>query len=404
MPDSSHPASRGLPRSRGDPLVEAELRRRIRARGRISFAEFMEVALYLPSAGYYQVHAEIGPQGDFLTSPETHPAFGALLARLCMLMWRTTGSPGQFGVIEYGAGTGSLCRQILEAVPLLSPGFAAALEYGIVEVSSALRARQQARLADLGDRVQWVQPREPTPPAAGCVLANEVVDALPVHRLRVVNGRVREIYVGLAADRYLELLGPVSRPELESRLRDAGVQPPEGSTLEINLAAREWLREASNRLKSGYMVIIDFGGSERDLYAGASRRGGLKCFYRHAWTDDPYDRPGWQDLTAPVDFTDLVRSGRELGLEVMAELSQRELLASLGLKAALSRLETMGLPVVERERNKKAMQALLDPAGLGGYRVLVQGEAAPPLTMVSACGGELQPLPLLPQERVDWPE
>jgi SAM-dependent MidA family methyltransferase len=381
--------------------VEAELRRRIRAQGRITFAEFMQVALYLLDGGYYEAHAEIGRSGDFLTSPETHPLFGALLAQLCRLIWQALGAPERFWVIEYGAGTGSLCLQILEAAPRLDSGFAAALDYCIIEVSAFLRAFQQARLITLVDRVRWAHPDKPFAGEMGCVLANEVVDALPVHRLRVVEGELRELYTSLAGDRYLELVGRPSRPEVLCSLAEAHSRPPEGSVVEISLAAREWLRDAADRIETGYLVTMDFGGSAADLYAKATARGGLKCFRRHGWTDDPYDRPGLQDITTPVDFTQLVRVGASLGLEVVAEISQQELLQSLGFATAASSLPGQ-LRVEERERNLRGMGALVSPQGLGGYRALIQSKSAPRFALSAPERWEW--VPLLPEEAPGWPE
>jgi len=391
-----------LPRARGDPRVEAELRRRIRAHGPITFAEFMDVALYLLDAGYYEAHVELGRSGDFLTSPETHPVFGALLARLALLMWRTLDSPRTFHIVEYGAGTGSLCRQLLEAAPRLDAQFASALRYQIVERSAFLRALQQAKLLDLVDRVIWVHPEQQPEPVVGCVIANEVADALPVHRLCVTDGELREVYVGVVADRFIDLRGPFSRPELARYLSDEGVAPPEGSTVEISLAARDWLQDVSRRLARGYHVTLDFGGEASAIYGSATPRGGLKCFHRHGWTDDPLDRPGLLDITAPVDCTNLKRIGAELGLALASDTSQSEVLLSLGLGAALERLERLGLPSQERQKNRIAMKALADPRGLGAYRVLIQARAA------SAFAFESEPLrggwhALLPEEVPEWP-
>ncbi len=134
------------PRSRGDPRVEAELRRRLRARGRITFAEYQAIALYLLDGGYYEAHAELGRGGDYLTSPETHPVFGALLARLVHSLWRAAGAPEPCYLLEYGAGTGSLCRQVLGAAPRLEADFDRCLQYAILERSAYLRALQQAAL------------------------------------------------------------------------------------------------------------------------------------------------------------------------------------------------------------------------------------------------------------------
>jgi len=393
--------SLAAPRARGDPRVEAELCRRIRARGRIAFAEFMEVALYLLEGGYYEAHAQLGRRGDFLTSPETHPVFGALLARLCALMWRTLGCPGRFTLIEYGAGTGSLCRQILEAAPRLGDEFASALQYCIIERSAFLRALQQARLIDLVDRVQWVLPSDRASAPAGCVVANEVVDALPVHRVTMMGRQPREVYVGMVADRYLDLLGPLSRPELRSHLGGAPSSPPDGSVVEVNLAARDWLGEAAGRIGRGYLVTIDFGGSAEDLCAQAGPRGGLRCFWYQGWTDDPYDRPGLLDIAAPVDFTTLVSAGQAVGLSAQVELSQRELLQGLGIAGMMAQVAATST-VQERERNLRALEALTSLTGLGAYRVLIQGKKARPPAITWP--DEAQPeVPLLPAEPLAWP-
>jgi len=364
----------------------------------------MEVALYLPGGGYYEGHVEIGPAGDFLTSPETHPIFGALLARLALQMWRALESPRRFAVVEYGAGTGSLCRQILETAPQLDADFASALDYWIVERSAFLRAMQQAKLPDLLARVRWDDPSDGVEPADGCVLANEVVDALPVHRLAVESEGLRELHVGLAADRYLELRGPLSRPELQAYLSASGVPPPEGSVVEINLAARDWLRDVSGRLRRGYVIAIDFGGETGEILRSATPRGGLKCFYRHGWTEDPFDRPGLQDLTAPVDFTFLRAVGEELGLVPSAAVPQGKMLVALGLREALARLDADDLRAEERQRNRNAIEALGAPGALGGHRVLIQRKQAPEVRAEMTEGREEIRFPLSPRAAMAWPE
>lgn len=391
------------PRARGDPLVEAELQRRLRDRGRITFAEFMEVALYLPYGGYYEEHVALGRRGDFLTSPETHPGFGALMARFLQLSWEGLGRPSSFDAIEYGAGSGSLCRQIVLAAPRLSPAFAAALRYHIIERSAFLRAVQQAELLDLVSQVDWVHPDAGTGWDAGCVLANEVVDAFPVHRVRIRGGLAEELYVGRAADRYLELPGPLSGSELGAHLAEGETRPGDGAVVEVNLAARGWAQDVARRLERGHVLTLDFGGSARELLASASPRGGLRCCWRHAWSDDPLDHPGLQDIAAPVDFTLLARAGEEVGLTPWAELSQAELLRLLGIEDALAYIEAAPLPVAARERNRAALLALSAPRGLGGFRALLQAKSAPPIPL-SPPDSPLSWLPLLPEEAPAWPE
>lgn len=392
------------PRSRGDPRVEAELRRWLRARGRITFAQYMAITLYLLDAGYYEAHAHLGRSGDFLTSPETHPAFGTLLAKLACSLWRALGAPDPFYVIEYGAGTGSLCRQILDAAPRLDAALGCALRYFIIETSAYLRALQQAALLDLTDRVGWVHPNHRTELPFGCIIANEVVDAIPVHRVKMEQGTLRELHVTSVADRYLEILADPSTPDLETYFRRVDVQLPEGAVVEVCLQADEWIADVAGRIASGYLVIIDYGGPARDLVARATPRGGLKCFHRHGWSEDPYDRPGFQDITAPVDFTNLASLGASLGLETALETSQRELLRFLGIESARRHLEAQDLPVMERQRNLRALSALIAPEGLGAFRVLLQRKQAP---WPALAAKDMEPViwtPLLPGQPAEWPQ
>lgn len=390
------------PRSPGDPLVEAELRRRLRAQRRISFAEFMEIALYLPGGGYYESRVGPGREGDFLTSPETHPVFGALLARLVHACWLALESPDPFHLIEYGAGTGSLCRQMLAAAPELDSQFDRSLCYIIIERSAFLRAWQQAALLDLADRVSWVRPEEEAAFPSGCVLANEVVDAIPVHRVEM-RGGLRERYVAMADDRYVEVSGPPSRPELAAYFEAVGTWPPEGAVAEVCLGARAWLEEAAGRLARGYLATVDYGAPADRLYGAATPRGGLKCFSRHGWTDDPFDRPGLQDITAPVDFTQLIRASGALGLEPEPLIAQGDLLQALGLRAALAAVESRAdLPVAERERNVRAMLSLADPQGLGGFQVLLHRKGAPRPRLAPRDVEHPPWVPLFPMSQEEW--
>jgi SAM-dependent MidA family methyltransferase len=363
----------------------------------------MDVALYLPDSGYYERHVELGRSGDFLTSPETHPVFGALLSHLALLMWRALGSLRPFRVIEYGAGTGSLCRQFVEAAPHLDTQFTEALHYEIVERSAFLRALQQANLIDLTGRVTWLHPDADPEPARGCVIANEVADALPVHRLRQTDAGLVELYVGVEGDSYVALEGPLSLPTLAAYLHDENLEPPPGSVVEICLAASDWLADASRRLDRGYCVTIDFGGGASALYGSATSRGGLKCFHQHGWTDDPFDRPGLLDITAPVDCTNLKRVGAKLGLAPMLEMSQNHLLLQLGLPTALDLLERLSLPADQLHRNHTAMAMLTDPRGLGAFRVLIQKRDAPDCAIapVIVAGNWFR---LLPADAVEWPQ
>ena len=289
------------PRARGDVQVEVELRRQLQAQGRITFADYMAIALYLPEGGYYESRVVLGRQGDFLTSPETHPVSGALLARLLRRQWHALGQPARFEVVEYGAGTGSLCRQIITASATLGPGFADSLRYTIIETSSYLRAEQHARLLDLSGLVTWEPPGPREALAFGCVLANEVVDVLPVHRVTLEGGRLRELYVGEVAGRLVEMAGPLSTLDLEEYLRRVGTRLPEGAVAEVCLQARPWLAEAASRLARGYLLLLDYGGPASGLYNEATPRDSSSASTATAGPKIPTTDPAYR--TSPPRWT-----------------------------------------------------------------------------------------------------
>jgi SAM-dependent MidA family methyltransferase len=249
-----------------------------------------------------------------------------------------------------------------------------------------------------------VHPEQRAEFPAGCVFANEVVDALPVHRVRREEGELHERYVTLAEGEYREVSDSPSTPELARYFDRIGLHPPEGAVAEVCLQAEAWLADAASRLSSGYLVTIDYGGPASEIIGKATPRGGLKCFYQHGWTEDPFDRPGLQDITAPVDFTNLLRLGESLGLETALETTQRELLGFLGLSSAYRQVEAMDLPVMERQRNLRALEMLADAQGLGGFRVLLQQKQAPRFALAAEDVEALLWTPLLPAEAVMWPQ
>lgn len=349
----------------GNPALAALIRARIHADGPIPFAEFMRLALYHPEYGYYASPGpKIGPDGDFLTAPETHPAFGALVCRRLARMWEMLGYPAAFTVVEAGAGTGALAAQILSSAAAHFPEFRRALRYTLVETSFALRARQQERLG-AQEGVAWLPDLAALSPASvqGCILTNELLDALPVHRVLATAEGLRELYVALDGETFTEVTGPLSTPEIEAHFNAVGVQPPVGTQAEVGLAARSWYRRAAACLARGYLLTIDYGDEAAALYTAARPRGTLLCYYRHATNEDPYRRIGCQDITAHVDFTALRQAGEATGLAAGELVSQREWLTALGIGDWMPR---------EARRPDPVLAALVDPNGLGRLKVLTQ--------------------------------
>ncbi len=364
--------------------AEAEIRRRISQSGPMPFAEFMELALYWPLGGYYSTPAgqqdgPFGPEGDYYTSPMAHPAFGALLAVQLYQFWLLLDCPNPFHVVELGSGNGQLCRDILQAAPSLPDGFAASMRYLCL------------------DRHHHAAP--PVPPGAallatdgiplrglrGCIISNELLDAFPVHQVRLEQGRLREVRVGLelggptGEEWLVERIGNPSTTALEARLAELGIQLAEGQTAEINLGLDPWTQSVAAALEAGFVLTIDYGRTAEDLYSFETRpRGSLVTYYRHTQTDAPFRHVGRQDITAQVDFTSLVNAGRRAGLDPLGYTTQAQFLRYLGHDILRRRITSSPLPPDQAAANRAGLSALTRPDGLGDFKVLAQGKGLPP--------------------------
>lgn len=355
--------------------LKAAILARIARDGPITFRDFMEIALYEPNLGYYTSRREnIGRSGDYVTSPEVSPVFGAMLGRQLREMWEALDRPLVFDVVEAGAGNGTLCRDILRWSQRAATDFHDALRYTILETSSALAARQReiVEAEGLTKSVGW-QPQFPHT-VEGCVLSNELLDALPVHRVVVQDGRLQEVYVTSVGAVFRERPGPVSTPEIEAYFHRLGVLPGEGCFAEVNLAASAWMSSAARALHRGFLVSFDYGYEAGDLYAPWRVFGTLLCFYRHNPSDDPYVRIGRQDITSHIDFTTVRRVGEEAGLRTLGLVPQSEFLMNLGLPDALPAIGEGEMNLEEYYVRRRAVVELVDPAGLGCIKVLVQAK------------------------------
>ncbi len=350
------------------------LRGRISAHGPITFRDYMETVLYHPGLGYYATRQPMGREGDYLTSPEVNPIFGALVAKQTLQFWELLGRPARFDLVEQGAGSGLLARDVLRWCGRRAPDFAAALRYRIVEISPELRGRQQERLAD--SDIEWLD--ELPVGIEGCLISNELVDSFPVHRVVVQDGELRELYVTNKGDRFADEAGPLSTPLLSEYFESLGLLPGEGCTAEVNLAAVDWAGEAAASVNRGFVLTFDYGYKASELYPPWRRDGTLLCFYRHNPSSDPYARIGKQDMTAHVDFTSLIAAGEAQGLDVAGFTTQARFLSNLGVGegVATAARETPDA-LEEYYARRRAVQELIDPAGLGRIRVLAQRKDVP---------------------------
>ncbi len=383
---------------------------------RITFAQFMDMALYHPEHGYYSSDAvKIGfKDGDFFTSPNLTSDFGELLAEQFLQMWEILGRPVTFSLVEMGAGQGLLALHILKYYQLHYPNFFAALEYVIVEKSPTLRQEQQQRLQDLP--VRWCNLDDiPSNSINGCFFSNELIDAFPVHQFTLEAGEVREIYVTTQEDEgdakkedaesgrrsdaekenfpaserprvpvshtptFVEVTGKPSTPQLAEYFDLVGIDLasgayPDGYRSEINLAALDWLSIVADRLQRGYVLTIDYGYPATRYYNPRRSQGTLQCYYQHRFHDNPYINLGRQDITAHVDFTALERWGDRCGLENVGFIQQGLFLMALGLGERISGISNQKQPLSQLLQRRDALHQLLDPTGLGGFGVLIQSK------------------------------
>ena len=385
--------------------AERAIRRRIARHGPITFAEFMAAALYGPG-GYY-TRPTAG--ADYYTGPRIHPAFGALLAVQLFHLWALLERPDPFNVLEPGGGDGLLCRDILTASRHLPNGFGDAIRYTVIDRRPSAGWEHGFLNADrvVGDVLAPDQASARLP--VHCVLSNELLDAMPVHRVRVEGGHLRELYVGIqsdVADGYegalVELLGEPSTPDLESRLADSGITLAEGQTAEICLCLNAWAAATAALLDTGFVLTIDYGRAAADLYDPALRPHGTLVTYRaHRQTDAPLHDVGRQDITAQVDFTSVQRLSEVAGLTTVGSVPQGWFLQRLGLQAIRRNAPSLDaggpplagwitLPIgpdgLPPETLSDALQPepddsrawrtnlthLAQPGGLGDFRVLLQ--------------------------------
>jgi SAM-dependent MidA family methyltransferase len=358
----------------GDAELERIIREEIGATGPMTFARFMELALYHPEHGYYRNEAaRPGRDGDFLTAPEAHPIFGRSVARLAIDVWDALGQPARFTIREHGAGSGAMAAAVVEGIRREAPGLGDGLRYRAVEV-------EPRRIDELRDRLGLVLEPDDGAPVDGLILANEVLDALPTHRVVGTANEIREVYVGILDGRFADIEGPPSTGRLEDRLNAEGVQLAPGQAGEICLAADDWVATAAAGIGSGLLLLIDYGHPAEALYDARRRpRGTLAAYLRHQVHDDPYRAIGRQDLTAHVDLTAVERAASSADLDHVATTSQGRFLAGLGAGDIL--VELQDRPPAELQAYLEARAALvrmIDPAAMGSFAVLAFGRGLRP--------------------------
>jgi SAM-dependent MidA family methyltransferase len=341
--------------------------------GWMPFARYMELALYAPGLGYYSGGSrKFGAEGDFLTAPELTPLYGQALARQVAQILAVS-SPL---VMEAGAGSGRLAADLLLALDALG---CAPEHYRILELSGELRARQQATLNErapqFAGRVEWLD--ELPERFSGCLIGNEVLDAMPTHGLRWNEEAQPEVFErGVSVEQ--GRLTIAERPATAALLATAKAMPVTAPyRSEISLAARAWVSELARRLERGAMLLIDYGLPRHELYHPQRDGGTLRCHYRHRVHEDPLWFPGLSDITSHVDFTTVAEAGFEAGLDVLGYTSQANFLINCGIGELLGPEVGDGGTATDL-RSRGAVNVLISPNEMGElFKVIALGRGVP---------------------------
>ena len=368
-----------MPSAGSEPSSLSErIRLEIESAGPLSFARFMELALYDPSGGYYSRGPErLGPRGDFFTASDAGHGFGRSIARQIIDIDRKVGPLDPFHVLEFGAGRGLLARDVLDALGELDRGLAARLRYVMVDRSAAMRDAARTRAPE----ATALAPEELRGPCRGCVLAVELFDALPVHRVKRRGEKLLELFVGTdESGRLVEVEG-VPAPDVAAWASRYGAAAADGSEAEVALALGPQLDLLQSALEAGIILIVDYGYPAAELYGPERRRGTLLAYRGHSTNEELLSRVGEQDLTAHVNFTALEERAEQLGLTWLGLTTQDRFLVANGILEQFEQKDRE--QAYDPGRIKQRMQALqlIHPMGMGRafkFLMLSKGFDPPP--------------------------
>ena len=352
------------------------LRERICSEGPITFYEWMKAALYDPEQGYYcrSDRERWGRQGDYRTSPERSVLFAATFARYFAKLHHELGSPPEFTVVEVGAGAGHFAETVLETLQQRFPDIFSRTHYLIDETSPDSWSRARLRLTRFGTRVEFKPLATLDPLDHAIVFSNELLDAFPVHRVIMQEGELRELHVGVNESVSFEWkLGQLSTPRLGEHFGRLGVRLGEGQIADVNLEIETWLELVSAKLRSGYLITVDYGAEPSVLYSEEKRQGSLRAFHKHQISGDVFLQPGQQDITSTVDWMLVRMAGARNGLGVVAFERQDRFLLDAGLLSEMELRVNETPRESERLRVSTSAREMILPGSLAeSFQVMVQ--------------------------------
>ncbi|MCI4625696.1 MAG: SAM-dependent methyltransferase [Candidatus Magnetoovum sp. WYHC-5] len=352
-------------------MLKTKIVEKIKHQGPLSFHNYMDMALYYPDYGYYtSKETEIGKEGDFFTSAHLHPIFGQLIGQQIEQMWQLMGKPIEFFIVEFGAGKGYLFYDLINTQT--NDKFIKALKYVIIEKNPHMIAKQAKLLTPYIEKIQWLSSIKELGSFSGCVLANELIDAFPIHLIERKNNSTNEIYLDYQTDKFVEILKLINN----NYLKEFNIElPPNNYKTEINLALKDWLSDLATYLIDGFIFIIDYGYPAWEYYSPERNRGTLLCYYKHKINENPYINIGKQDITTHVNFTAIHKWAQSLNFQTLGYCTQGNFLISMEIDKILMITTTYmeDLPKIKR---------LILPQGMGeSHKVIIsyKGNAHPEL-------------------------
>lgn len=348
----------------------------IKSAGAITFYEFMHTALYHKNLGYYFNDKEkIGVRGDYYTSANIDASFGALLAKECLRLYKELdANEKKINILEIGAGTGQLAFDIIYSLTTENNFLKDNIQYTICEISPTMQLLQKEKLAVFANQIKWLNYNQlQENPQTAIIIANEVVDAFAVHKVRFSKGKLEELYLNSDGESLKPFWQKAKNHKLEEYLRKLKIELIENQIIEINLDAIKWLKTLVDSLKEGFIITIDYGDLSDHLYSPENLMGTIKCFSKHQFNTQVFENIGEQDITSEVNFSALINYGQEFGLENLVFSRQADFLIKLGLLERLEQLITQDPDSFQSLKTRLALKNFFVPGGISDhFKVLVQ--------------------------------
>ena len=345
--------------------LNSELITRIKEQGPRTFEKYMELCLYWRNGGYY-AGDNTKSNNDYYTSPMAHPVFGALITLYIKSLFETNVFNNKLMILEIGAGNYQLANDITNYAKNLSSGFYDSLEYMTIDL------RKPEKISNNGF-TSIVSNTIPLKTFSGIVILNEVFDAFPFHRIIKHNNELKEIYVDTKEGEFIETYGSISSIKLNEFISENNLIIKENQIIEISLKSNEYINDIASMMDTGVVLNIDYGDTSKNLL-NKFPKGSLSCYYKHTMSQNPYFKPGKQDITCHVNFSALIKEASKNNLQSNNLISQRDFLYQQGFKTLLTKLSMLPLDQTEINANRMGMLNLVNPDGLGNFKALIMSK------------------------------